>query len=192
MASKIEQLIDEIEDYIDNCRPQLLSSTKIIVDKEQIDGLLRELRVKTPEEIKHYQKIISQREEILNEAKAKAEALVNEATAQTNELINEHEIMQRAYAQANEVVTMAGEQAQKILDNATTEANNVRVAAMQYMEDMLSHLEEIIAGATQSAVSNYESLVGSLNHYQEIIQANRSELHPVDELEGAGGGAQAG
>ncbi len=192
MASKIEQLIDEIEDYIDNCRPQLLSSTKIIVDKEQIDGLLRELRVKTPEEIKHYQKIISQREEILNEAKAKAEALVNEATAQTNELINEHEIMQRAYAQANEVVTMAGEQAQKILDNATTEANNVRVAAMQYMEDMLSHLEEIIAGATQSAVSNYESLVGSLNHYQEIIQANRSELHPVDELEGEGGGAQAG
>lgn len=52
MSSKIEQLIDEIEDYINNCKPQAFSSTKIIVNKEEIDELLRELRMKTPDEIK--------------------------------------------------------------------------------------------------------------------------------------------
>lgn len=51
--------------------------------------------MKTPDEIKRYQKIISNKEAILNDAKAKAEALINEATVHTNELINEHEIMQR-------------------------------------------------------------------------------------------------
>ena len=66
MTSRIEQLIDEIETYIDNCKPQPLSQTKIIVNKEEIDELLRELRSKTPEEIKRYQKIISNKEAILN------------------------------------------------------------------------------------------------------------------------------
>jgi hypothetical protein len=43
MSSRIEQLIDEIEEYIDNCKYQPLSSTKIIVNEEEIDELLREL-----------------------------------------------------------------------------------------------------------------------------------------------------
>ena len=93
MSSRIEQLIDEIEEYIDGCKYQTFSDTKIIVNKEEIDELLRELRMKTPDEIKRYQKIISNKEAILNDARAKAEALINEATLHTNQLINEHEIM---------------------------------------------------------------------------------------------------
>ena len=179
MSSRIEQLIDEIEEYIDSCKPKFMSNTEIIVNKDEIDELIRELRMKTPDEIKRYQKIISNKEAILNDARA--EALINEATVHTNELINEHEIMQQAYAQANEVVTMASKQAQEILDNATIEANNVRTAAMQYMDDMLAHLENIIVSSTQSATTNYESLISSLNQYRDVIQSNRSELHPAEE-----------
>lgn len=178
MSSRIEQLIDEIEEYIDSCKPQAFSSTKIIVNKDEIDELLRELRMKTPDEIKRYQKIISNKEAILNDARTKAETLINEATIQTNQLINEHEIMQQAYAQANEVVTMATRQAQEILDNATLEANNVRMSAMQYMDDMLANLENIIAASSQTAVANYDALIGNLNHYHDIIQSNRAELNP--------------
>lgn len=144
MSSRIEQLIDEIEEYIDGCKYQPFSNTKIIVDKEEIDELLRELRMKTPDEIKRYQKIISNKEAILNDARAKAESLINEATLQTNELVNEHEIMQQAYAQANEVVTMATHQAQEILDNATMEANNVRAAAMQYTDGILANVDNLL------------------------------------------------
>lgn len=181
MSSRIEQLIDEIEEYIESCKPKFMSSTEIIVNKDEIDELLRELRMKTPDEIKRYQKIISNKEAILNDAREKAEALINEATIHTNELINEHEIMQQAYAQANEVVSMASKQAQGILDNATIEANNLRAAAARYMDDVLAHLENIIASSTQSAITNYDNLIGSLNQYRDIIIANRNELHPVDE-----------
>ena len=61
MSSRIEQLIDEIEEYIEGCKPKFMSSTEIIVNKDEIDELLRELRMKTPDEIKRYQKIISKR-----------------------------------------------------------------------------------------------------------------------------------
>ncbi len=181
MSSRIEQLIDEIEEYIESCKPKFMSTTEIIVNKDEIDELIRELRMKTPDEIKRYQKIISNKEAILNDARAKAESLIAEATIHTNELINEHEIMQQAYAQANEIVTMASKQAQDILDNATIEANSVRTAAMQYMDDMLAHLENIVGSSVQSATSNFENLLGSLNHYKDIIQSNRNELHPVEE-----------
>ncbi len=43
MSSRIEQIIDEIEEYIDSCKFQPLSTSKIIVNKDQMDELLREL-----------------------------------------------------------------------------------------------------------------------------------------------------
>jgi len=183
MGSKIEQLIDDIEIYIDNCKAVPLSKSNIVVNKEQMDEYLHELRMSTPDEIKRYQKIISNKEAILNDARSKAEALINEATIHTNKLISEHEIMQQAYAQANEVVTSATYQAQQILDTATMEANSVRSAAMQYMDDILNYLENLIVNASNNAVSNYENLLSGSNQYKDVIQSNRAELHPVEEDE---------
>ena len=180
MSSRIEQLIDEIETYIDNCKYQPFSNTKIIVDKEEIDELLRELRMKTPDEIKRYQKIISNKEAILNDARAKAEALINDATIHTNELINEHEIMQQAYAQANEVVTMATKQAQDILDNATIEANNMRSAAMQYTDGILANVENLLTQTMKTTQDHYDSFISSLNQYNDVVNANRVVLNPPE------------
>ena len=36
MSSRIEQLIDEIEEYIEGCKPKFMSSTEIIVNKDEI------------------------------------------------------------------------------------------------------------------------------------------------------------
>ena len=102
--SRIEQLIGEIEEYIDGCKFQPLSNTKILVNKEELEELLVELRLRIPDEIKQYQKIISNQDAILTDARTQADAMIEKATAQTNELVNEHEIMQRAYEAANQVI----------------------------------------------------------------------------------------
>ena len=52
--SRIEQLIGEIEEYIDGCKFQPLSNTKILVNKEELEELLVELRLRIPDEIKQY------------------------------------------------------------------------------------------------------------------------------------------
>ena len=176
MSSRIEQLIDEIEEYIDNCKYQPLSNSKIIVNKDEIDDLLRELRQKTPEEIKRYQKIISNKEAILNDAREKAQALINEATEHTTELINEHEIMQQAYAQANEIVTQATAQAQEIIDNATSDANAIRIGAIQYTDDLLANAESIIGHTLDSYTTKYDGLINSLQECYDTVRSNRAEL----------------
>lgn len=178
MSSRIEQIIEEIEEYINTCKYQPLSNSKIVVNKEEIDELLTELRMKTPDEIKRYQKIISNKDAILADAQAKAEAIIAEATIQTNELVSEHQIMQQAYAQANEIVLIATNQAQEILDKATNDANNIREGAIQYTQDMLGNLQGIISHSLDTSRVKYEGLLNSLQECFDIVNANRSELSP--------------
>ena len=181
MASRIEQIIEEIEEYIDSCKYQALSSSKIIVNKEEMEELLNELRSKTPEEIKRYQKIISNKEAILADAQAKADSIIAQAQVKTDELVSEHQIMQQAYAQANEIVELATNQAQEILDNATIEANNVKTAAMQYTDDILANLENIVNHAIQTSTNDYNQLIEHLKGCGEIVAANRAELQSTSE-----------
>ena len=85
-SSRIEQIIEEIEEFVESCRYQPLSTTKIVVNKEELEELLRELRLKTPDEIKRYQKIISNKDAILADAQSKADNIVAEAQAHAREL----------------------------------------------------------------------------------------------------------
>ena len=181
MSSRIEQLIDEIEEYIDSCKYQPLSNSKIIVNKEELEELLRELRMKTPDEIKRYQKIIANKDAILADAQAKADSMLQEAQIQTSELVSEHKIMQQAYAQANEIVTAATEQAQQILDNATNDANDIRIGAMQYTDDLLANAESIIGHTLDSYTTKYDGLVNSLQECYDMVRNNRSELEIPDQ-----------
>ena len=76
MTSRLEEIIEEIENYIANCKTQPLNPSKIIVNREEIEELLTELRMKTPDEIKRYQKIISNKDAILADAQAKADQII--------------------------------------------------------------------------------------------------------------------
>ena len=181
MSSKIEQQIDQIEDYIDSCRYQTFSKTNIIVDKDELDGLLEELRARTPEEIKHYQRIINNKDAILEDARRKAEEMINEATVHTNELVNEHEIMQQAYAQASEIVRLATQQGQDILDKAISEANAYRSSAAQYMEDMLAQIEQSTVSARNNLTSIFSNFHAEMSDYIDTVHQNRAELIPQDD-----------
>jgi len=176
MSSRIEQLIGEIEEYVDSCKFQPLSNTKILVNKEELVELLVELRLRIPDEIKKYQKIISNQDAILNEARTQADAMLAEATAQTNELVNEHEIMQRAYAEANAVIEQANQQAQEIVEDAQAYADSIRQGSINYTDDMLRSLQTIINHSMGEAQNRFESFMASMQSSYDIVTSNRNEL----------------
>ena len=179
MSSKIEHAIDEIEEYLDSCKNAPFSTVNIVVNREEMDELIAELRAKTPEEIKRYQKIISNKEAILADAQQKADQIIAQAQIQTNELVSEHQIMQQAYAQANEVVMIATKQAQEILDTATNEANSIRMSAMTYTDDKLRGLEEVLTNSIDTSKMRYDNLINSLQGFLDVVSANRAELFPT-------------
>lgn len=176
--SKIEMCIDDLEEYIEGCKFATFSNNKIIVNKDEIDSMIMELRRKTPEEIKQYKKIVENRDRIIEDARRTAQDLINKATVQTNELISEHEIMQRAYDQANEIVNLASQQAQEILDSATIEANNVKQSAISYTDSLLAHVEDVATFYLNSSNTGYNTLINGLKECVETVRANRNELNP--------------
>ena len=183
--SRIEQIIEEIEDYIDSCKGPLFGGgDKIVVDRERMEELLRELRMKTPEEIKRYQKILANKDAILADAQAKSDSLIAEAQAKTKEMVSQHEIMQQAYAQANEIVTQATAQAQEIIDNATMDANEIRMGAIQYTDDLLANAESIIGHTLDSYTTKYDGLINSLQECYDVVRTNRAELESPTPEEG--------
>ena len=177
-SSKIEQLIDEIIDYIEGCRFSTFSSTKILVDKEEIEGLLHELKSKTPDEIRRYQKIISNKEGIMEDARKKADDIIKQATVYTDQMVNENAIMQQAYAQASEIIEQAKQQAQQMLDAATVQSNEIQLSAMQYTDDSLGNIENILVQSINHTQDYNSQLINSLSQILNVVSMNRAELHP--------------
>ena len=57
----------------------------------------------------------------------------------------------------------------------------MRAAAMQYTDGILANLEALITQTVHDASARYETLLNSLNGFNDIIKANRSELYPQEE-----------
>lgn len=177
-SSKIEDIIDEIEEFIDECKPSAFSTNKIVVNKDELETLLSELRTKTPEEIRKYQRMIANREQILADAKAKADEIISQAQIQTNELVSEHQIMQQAYAQANEVILIAQKNAQEKIDRATEDANNIRMGAIQYTDELLANIQTILANSIETTRSRDEQFLATMQVYLDTVDGNRAALLP--------------
>ena len=106
MSSRIEQIIEEIEEYVDSCKYQPLSTTKIVVNKEEIEELLRELRLKTPDEIKRYQKIISNKDAILEDAQTKADGIIADAQAKAGSWMGRAALMRMESTASTQIITI--------------------------------------------------------------------------------------
>jgi vacuolar-type H+-ATPase subunit H len=188
-ASRIEQLIEDIYEFVESCRMQPLSSTKVIVPKDELYDLLDELRLRTPDEIKRYQKIIANRDAIIADAEEKAETILRQTKDKAKDLLNEHEIMQQAYYQANEMVMQASEEADRVRKEASEEADQIRTGALVYSNDVLTEVERVLANAYDTAISKYDSFIGTLKGNLEIINNNKRELneqlYPQENIQGA-------
>ncbi len=176
MDSQIFGVIDELEQYISECKPKLLSNTDIICEKDVLQGFIDDLRRKAPEEIARYQKIISNQDSILDNARKTAEGLIEKATAQTDEMLSQNEIMKKAYEQADAVTRQTMEEAQLILDNATNEANACREAAMGYMEDVMNYVEGLLSSSSRTVSDQYDSLLNALNSKLQAVKSDHDSL----------------
>lgn len=175
-TSRIEQSIEDIYEYVESCKPQRLSPSKVVISKDELYDLLDELRMRAPDEIKRYKKVIANREAILEEARVTADQIIAEAKQKTETLVNESEVVQQAYFQANQIVTQASEEANRIMTKATQESDQIRISALSYTNDLLADAENALANAYQGAVQNYESLISTLKYALDTVRSNRAEL----------------
>ena len=157
---EIFTLLETLEDILDKSKT-LPFTDKSIVEKEQFLDIIKEIRLKLPDELKQAKWIKEERERIIEEAQKDADDIVKEAENRILSMIDEHEITRKAYDKKTEIIADANEMYREITQGTTT-----------YVDGILANIENnmLELGKTLSGVEM------SIQNALETIQNNRKEL----------------
>ena len=174
--TRIEQLINEIYEFVEECKPTPLSQSKIIVPKDQLLDLIDELKRRTPDEIKRYQKIIANRDTIIAQAEEKAVEIENAAKERAQQMVDETKIMQDAYKQANNLIQDATAKAEEVRRSAEEFSENVRTGVLSYAGDIMNIVEGVLSSSYNEIKDRNENLLGTIREKLDLVSSNRREI----------------
>lgn len=143
---EILAILETLEDVIEKSISVPFSG-RCLVDKEEILEIIKEIRLKLPDDIKQAKWVKEERQRILLEAQKEANNIIKDAEGRISALVDDHEITKKAYEQANGIIA-----------NAQKNAREIRLGTREYADSVLNKVEDI------------------LRETIEVIQANRSEL----------------
>jgi len=118
-----------------------------MVNKNEILDLLKEIRVKLPDEVKQAKWIKEERQRILLEAQKEAEMIIKEAENRIVSMVDENEITRKAYDQANETII-----------NAQKTAREIKQGSLEYADEVLAKMEDNLKEAYLVLHKNREEL----------------------------------
>ena len=143
---EIFTLLETLEDLLENSR-NVPFSTKGIVDKEEMLDLIKEIRIKMPDELKQAKWVKEERQRILVEAQKEADGIVKEAENRIIAMIDEHEITRKAYEQKAEIIETANEMSREISkgtkDYADTILQNIETALQDALVTIQNNRREL-------------------------------------------------
>jgi len=163
MESVLDYL-EMLEEIIDNARA-VPFSTRVSVDRDKVMEVLTEMRMNIPVEIRQAQRIIEDRERIIDEAKNKADVIVREANGRAQDMVDEHEVYKRAVEQATEM-----------MEENKKNVRDLRVNSLDYADGILSGAESALREALDGLNKQYQQIEDSFIDTINEIYDNRQEL----------------
>lgn len=143
---EILSILETLEDVIERSISVPFSG-RCLVDREEILEIVKEIRLKLPDDIKQAKWVKEERQRILLEAQEEANNIVKDAEGRISSLVDEHEITKKAYEQANEIIA-----------NAQKNAREIRLGTREYADSVLSKVEEILKDTVDVIHVNREEL----------------------------------
>ena len=143
---EIFTLLETLEDILEKSK-NVPFTTKSLVDKEEFLEIIKEIRLKLPDELKQAKWIKEERQRILLEAEKEADEIVKEAENRIISMIDEHEITRKAYEQKNEIIETANEMSREIT-NGTKE----------YADSLLNNTEKVLQDTLKTVQNSRKEL----------------------------------
>jgi hypothetical protein len=150
-------LVERLESIIANGK-RLPLTNNVVVDQTAALGLIDELRVAVPEEVRAAKRINSEGERIIEKAQEEAERIVARAQEQAAFLIDERGLTSQAEAESR-----------RIIAEAESDAEEVRRGADEYAVNVLVGLEGDVVKTLQSIKKGIE-----------LLDTRRSDLRAGD------------
>ncbi len=144
---KVLDLLEEFEDKIDNLSAIPLTG-KVMLDREEIQEIIREINILLPEEYQHVKWIKSQKNQIIEDAQHTADTLITNAQqeemkiienakSEESRMLGEVEEHLRQRVEEHEIVRLARERAGEIVTEAERHAFELKQNAYSYTEELL-------------------------------------------------------
>src|SRR3954464_8153537 len=131
-------LVERLESLIANGK-KLPLTTNVVVDQNAALGLIDELRVAVPEEVRAAKRINAEGERIMEKAQEEAERIVGRAQEQAAFLIGDRGLTATAEHQSGEIIA-----------DAHRDADDIRRGADEYAVSVLVGLEDDVVKTLQS------------------------------------------
>ena len=103
--------------------------------------IIKEIRLKLPEELKQAKWVKEERGRILVEAQKEADEIIKEAENRIISMIDEHEITKQAYEQKTQIIEIANEKAREISNGTKMYADNILEKAEVVLEEALKTIQ---------------------------------------------------
>ena len=145
----------DVMGLLDYLREEIEAAGKIpftnncMIDREKVLDLVEDIRSNLPRELMEAEEIRAQRSQIIEEAEREAEGIRSDASQRADQLIEENEITQEAY-----------DRARQILEQAQHAAEETRLSANEYVEDILADMETYITHQLNIVRTNREQMQG--------------------------------
>ncbi|MFR5684090.1 MAG: ATPase [Clostridia bacterium] len=137
---EIFTLLETLEDILERSRT-IPFTEKGVVNKEELLEIIKEIRLKLPDELKQAKWIKEERQRILVEAQKEADDIVKEAENRIISMIDEHEITRKAYEQKAEIIETANEMSREISKGTKDYADNILQCIEVALEDALTVIQ---------------------------------------------------
>jgi hypothetical protein len=143
---EILSILETLEDLVEKSVTVPFSG-KCLVDKEEILEIVKEVRLKLPDDIKQAKWVKEERQRILLEAQKEANGIIKDAEGKIAALVDEHEITKKAYEQANEIIS-----------SAQKNAREIRLGTRDYADSVLNKVEDILKDTLDVIKLNREEI----------------------------------
>ena len=137
---EIFTLLETLEDILENSKG-LPFTNKTMVDKEELLEIIKEIRIKLPDELKQAKWVKEERQRILEEAQKEADDVVKEAENRIIAMIDEHEITRKAYEKKVEIIETANEMSREISKGTKEYADSVLAGIEVALQDAMKVIQ---------------------------------------------------
>ena len=150
---EIFTLLETLEDILEKSKTVPFTD-KSIVSKIEFLDIIKEIRLKLPDELKQAKWIKEERERIIKEAQKDAEDIVKETENRVISMIDEHEITKQANEGKNEIITTANDMYREY----ETNAKNYVDGLLKDIESDMSKLVDALNGVETNLQERIESI----------------------------------
>ena len=156
--SDLEDVLDHLSTVVEQARAMPMSAS-CVVNREQVLGLLDDARASLPSALGRAERVLRERDSLLEAAGQQAEDVVARARQEQSRLVD-----------ATAVFTRAQDEADRLLAQARADAEAMRLQTEDYVDAKLANFEVVLAKTLATVERGRSRLSGRTD-----LEALRSE-----------------